>query len=81
MTPANHVELEIDHHPSGNYTLKRREGDERSFHDYIADGLCAESKPEVFLKAFYLKLQSLMAGGAVVTLGHFPDTTTAEAAS
>ena len=81
MVASNHVELQIEHHPSGNYTLQRREGDERSFHDYREAGLWAESNPEVFFKAFYIKLQSLMASGVPVTLGRFPDTTTAERAS
>ncbi len=81
MAATDQIELQIDHHPSGRYTLKRREGNEPRFHDYVEDGLCAELNPEVFLKAFYLKVQALMDSGVLVTLGRFPDTTTAEGAS
>ena len=81
MSATNQIELKIDHHPSGRYTLKRREEAKGMFHDYVEAGLCAQSNPEVFLKAFYVKLQTLFASGTVVTLAHFPDTTTAEGAS
>ena len=80
MSAVNRIELQIDHHPTGRYTLKRREGNERSFHDYVEDGLCGELNPEVFLKAFYRKLQTLFASGTPVALASFPDTTTAEVA-
>ena len=81
MPATDQIELQIDHHPSGRYTLKRREGDEPCFHDYLEDGLRTELNAEVFLKAFYLKVQALMDRGVLVKLGRFPDTTTTEGAS
>ncbi len=81
MTASDRIELQIAHHPSGRYTLEHRLAGEATFHDYVEDGLWAEDNAEVFLEAFYRKLQTLMSEKVSFDLRPFPDTTTVESGS
>lgn len=73
MTKHRSVELKIDHHSSGRYTLKQRERIDTPFRDCMS-----ESDASAFLEAFYGELKGLMDSGVEVKLGPFPDTTTNE---
>ena len=44
-------QLQIDHHPSGNRTLKKRKVGESTWSDLRSDGLFANSDPAIFYKA------------------------------
>ena len=74
--PSNTIELQIDHHPSGRYTLKVKAGDSKTFQDCLnEDKLFGCEEKSDFLEAVYRKIKALLDDGWQVKLHHFPDDT------
>ena len=67
------VEIKIDHHPSGNFTLKKRPSGQTMFKDAMKDGLFCESDAREFLQAAYNEIKNHLDNGTRVVLGEFPD--------
>lgn len=76
--PRKTIELQIDHHPSGRYTLKMREDGDGMFQDCRDEHkLFGNLEKGDFLEAVYRRIKALLDSGRQVKLHHFPDDTVA----
>lgn len=66
------VEIMIDHHPSGRFTLKKRPSGQSMFKDVMKDGLFGEEKAHEFVQAAYNEIKNHLDNGTRVILGEFP---------
>ena len=74
--PRKPIELQIDHHPSGRYTLKVKRDGSRMFQDCVnEDMLFGNQEKGDFLEAVYRKVKALLDSGWEVKLHDFPDDT------
>ena len=72
--PRKAIELQIDHHPSGRYTLKESRDGSGAFRDCVKeDNLFGCEKKGDFLEAVYRKVKALLDSGWEVKLHDFPD--------
>ena len=72
--PRKAIELQIDHHPSGGFTLKEKRDGSRAFRDCInEENLFGCEEKDVFLVAVDRKVKALSDSGWEVKLHDFPD--------
>ena len=67
------VEIKIDHHPSGNFTLQKRPSGQAMFEDVMRADLSCEPEAGEFLEAAYNEVKNHLDKGTRVILGAFPD--------
>lgn len=66
MSTSNKIELQVDHHPSGNRTLKQRISGESTWID-LRNGLFANDDSASFYKGVVKHISELTTQGNVVT--------------
>ncbi len=66
MEPANQIEMQVDHHSSGRYTLKERSPGTVMWTDVNESGLLGNTDAVSFYRAVAKRMASHSGQGAVV---------------